>query len=153
MSYSKLKSACVAATALLILAQPTLAGSVPKISGKYALGFTETCQAVQTGSATGFINNFLVIANFDSTKGTVQLTGTLTAGGLVVWDGALSGLNQSPVSSTVNYSNTATTFTVDGTTYNVAYGPLKKGVAQSAVYSGIGPDGPGCLESGTAILQ
>ena len=126
--------------------------AVPKISGNYALNFTEMCQAVE-GGTTGFINNYLVVGDFNDTNMTVQITGTKTAGALVVWNGGTAGLVQSPDSGSTSYSNTATTITVDGTIYNVVYGPSKKGVAQSAQWSGIGPDGAGCLETGTAIIQ
>jgi hypothetical protein len=152
MIFPKLNSVFVAATATIILAGPTW-GSVPKISGNYALNFTEVCQGVQSTNTSGFMNNYLVVGAFNSTSKTVQLTGTLTDGGLVVWDGGVAGLNQSAVSANFSYSNTATTFTVSGVIYNVAYGKSIKGVAQSAVWSGIGPDGPGCLETGTAVHQ
>src|SRR5690348_12667785 len=124
-----LKPALLMATSLVFLSVPAFA-TVPIISGKYAVSVSATCQAIQTGSNGGVIESLNEIANFDSANGTVKITGTGIFGYLVVWSGGTSGYQTQTINQDQSYSNTATTITVNGITYNIAYGHVKKGIAQ-----------------------
>lgn len=145
-----LKRIFATATALALLTAPAFA-AVPAISGKYALGASGTCQAIQSGSVVGLIESLNELANFDSTTGMVKFTGTGIFGDLVVWTNGTSGYETKTINQTQTYSNTATTVTVNGITYNIVYGPVKNGIAQSAIYNGF--DANGCPVTGVAIRQ
>jgi hypothetical protein len=142
----------VSAVALLPMVQPALAA--PEISGSYSLSSTELCQAVlkTDGARTpGVMKNGLAVANFDNSSGTVSGTLAEIGGDLVVWTNATTGLSQDSRSFDVSYSNTGTTFTVNGVTLNVAYGSVQGGIAQSFQWNGANSNG--CLIIGTAIHQ
>ncbi len=144
----------LAALASVALASASHA-AVPQISGKYATNYSEICQQNNPNipvKGVGATYNQILVANFDPSTGTVTLTGTAVYGPLT---GNYTALTQSSVSQSGTYSNTANTLTMtlsgQTATFNVAYGPVKKGVAQSAVFGGI--DFAGCAASGTAIRQ
>jgi len=140
-----------AATAAVLLPAHTFAGTVPTLSGKYATSYNEICQQNNPNipvQGTGATYTEAVVADFNATAGTVTLKGSEIYGPLV---GGYVALTQSPLSESTTFSNTATTVTIGTTTYNVVYGPVKKGVAQSAVLTGI--DSAGCAASGVAIRQ
>jgi surface antigen len=143
------ESIFLAAAAALIIT-PAWA-TTPKISGKYVVNYNEICQQndpdIQFASQ-GQTNTETLLANFNSTSGTVKLSGSVTYGPLV---GSYVALATTPMSENTTYSNTATTVTIGSTTFNVLYGPLKNGIAQSAVFSGVSSGL--CAASATAIHQ
>lgn len=141
-----LKSTLLAVAAVMLLAVPVRA-SVPALSGNYALAVTGICQGVQSGSNPGFLGSLIETDNFDPSTGMVQITGSGISGGLVVWTGGTAGYQTQTISKTHSYSNTATTLTINGIAYNIIYGHVKNGVAQSAVVNGI--DGNGCVDTAT----
>lgn len=145
-----LKFAVLASVAFALGAVPANA-TVPVIKGKYAVTGNEVCQAVEGSSTPGLIASFVETANFDPTTGMVAVTGAGSGGYLVVWPGDQAGYQHKTFSKMYSYSNTATTVTIGGITFDIVYGHLKKGVAQSAAVSGI--DGSGCVEADTAIHQ
>ncbi len=141
-----------AATYSLMLA-PASAANVPALSGSYATSLNEVCQANLNNNEvnTGETHSETAIVIFNSNTGTVMLNGTDTSGALVVMGGTPVGYSQSPISGSGAYTNTATTVTLAGQTFNVAYGPVKKGIAQSLTFSGIAAGN--CALSGTSIRQ
>lgn len=145
-----LKSTLFASIALALIAAPANA-AVPKISGKYIVADSGTCQAIQDGSNPGLILSLIETANFDPATGMVKLTGVGVGGDLVVWSGGTAGYQTQTLSKTHSYSNTATTLTVNGNTLNIIYGAVKNGIAQSAVINGV--DGNGCVSTVTAIHE
>src|SRR5262249_19670746 len=59
-----------------------------------------------------------------------------------------------PVHSTVAYSNSPTTLTINGITYNVAYSNIQNGIARRVFFNGVLSEGTvpnACLASG--LLQ
>jgi hypothetical protein len=141
----------IAALASSLIFAPALAGSVPTISGKYATAYNEICQANNPSNPTpgvGETYSQTVIASFDSKAGTVKITGTSVTGPLI---GNYVALSQSPISESGPYSNTATTLSIGGATFNIAYGPVKNGIAQTAVFGGISSGG--CAATAVAIRQ
>ena len=123
---------------------------VPKLTGTYALSYTEVCQGYLSGSTPGSVTVETGTAAFAA--GSVTITGTKTSGDLVIPKGLVGGtFFQNPVAKTYKYSNDLSKLTIDGVAYNVAYGPSVEQVAQSFLFSG--PNGAGCVMSGTAILQ
>lgn len=123
---------------------------VPKLSGAYALNYTEICQGYLSGSTPGSVTVETGTATFD-TK-TVAITGTKTSGDLVIPKGLVGGtFFQKPVSKNYKYINDLTTLTINGVTYSVTYGASVEQVAQSFVFSG--PNGAGCVVSATAFIR
>ena len=123
---------------------------VPKLSGTYAINYTEICQGYLSGSSPGSVTVETGTAAFAS--GMVKITGTQTSGDLVIPKGLVGGtFFQNPVSKQYKYSNDLSKLTIDGVAYNVAYGPSVEQIAQSFVFSG--PNGDGCVVSASAILQ
>jgi hypothetical protein len=123
---------------------------VPKLTGTYAINYTEICQGYLTGSSPGSVTVETGTATFAA--GTVKIAGAKTSGDLVIPKGLVGGtFFQIPVSKQFNYSNDLSKLTIDGVAYNVAYGPSVNQIAQSFLFSG--PDGAGCAVSASAILQ
>jgi hypothetical protein len=165
----------------LAIAALVLAGSAQAqtISGKYVVTVTKFCQMVNTyqfGSANNvgdFVDgidtsgsNFkqsLYAATFSPAKGTVSITGFDNGGDIEIFQfaGAQTGTLGSPIAQVPNslksaYSNTATTFTVGGQTFNAMYGQVsKKGVAGYVAWQGVFASDQGnmCTEQGTAQAQ
>jgi len=138
------------AAAAALFAAPALA-TTPVISGKYIVNYNEICQQNDAHiqfAGQGQTNAETLLANFDTANATVKLTGSVTYAPLV---GNYIAPATTTVSQSLAYSNTATTVTIGSTTFNALYGPLKNGVAQSAVFSGISSGL--CSASATAIKQ
>jgi len=111
---------------------------VPVISGKYAQSAFLICP-------NGEIVSAALLSHFESATATEIITGIETTQILGV-----SGSSQSTTNFTTSYSNTATTFTFGANVFNVVYGPVVNGIAESFVFNGIvGP----CTEFGTEIRQ
>jgi hypothetical protein len=146
------KSIILAAGAFALFAVPAPA-AVPKLSGTYIVNYNEVCQAslVNGNNNTGESHSEALTVTFDDSTKTATLSGIDIQGALVDMNGTPSGYTQAPLSGSGPYSNTKTTVTIDGTTFNIFYGPLKKGVAQSAAFNGITTGN--CAASAMAILQ
>lgn len=124
-----------AAAMLAGFAAPAFAAA-PVISGNYVFTFTEICQANIPSSSPGTIQSTIAIANFNPTAGTVSVSGSEVDGDLVVLGGN-GGLTSTTLSQSFPYSNTGTTFTLNGTTLNAVYGKAKKTIAQNFIVGGV----------------
>lgn len=144
------------------LLAPALAGSFalfcgaanaapPIMSGKYVTNYNEICQANGQSGNGGASYAQAVIANFNNSAHTVKISGTSVTGPLTNASCCSANYTSSPISMSGSYSNTATTITIGQTTYNILYGPVKNGIAQSATFVGI--TNGGCSASATAIIQ
>jgi hypothetical protein len=128
-----------------------MAAQIPAMSGSYATTYNEICQANNpslNNPGAGETYTEILIADFDTGTSTVTLTGQSIIGPIV---GSYVPLAQKNISATVNYTNTASTLTIKGTSYSVVYGPVHHGMAQSAVFGGI--TNTGCAASATMIKQ
>jgi hypothetical protein len=152
--------------------------SFPLILGSYAISLTRACQPslqvaysnigghnVVTGvSMISGAPNTLSAGSLSATnsKGSGSLTGTVTQaqGDPIVVQDNLGGewgtlLSGGAGSGSVTFVQTATTLSItdtDGTsTYNIYYGPAKKGNAVNAVFGGI--DIKGCMDVGSITRQ
>jgi hypothetical protein len=137
-----------------ILGSTTASAGVPVIaptlSGTYVISYTEICQGYLTGSSPGSVTVESVTATF--AKPTVKLTGIKTSGDLVIPKGLVGGtFFQNALSKSSKYSNTATKLTIDGTAFNIVYGPSLRQITQSFVFSGA--SNPGCAVSATGFIQ
>jgi hypothetical protein len=141
------------ATAVLFICRPVVAQTVPVLSGKYATTYNEICQArtSTTNYSAGATYNQILVADFDNTRKTVQVTGTSVYGALVVVNGEPTKLTQTAINTNYPYSNTATTITIGSHTFNALYGPLILGMPQWALFGGI--SGDSCSASAVAIRQ
>lgn len=149
MPKSRCLPAMVGAAALTLFAVPAGA-SVPALSGKYALGGSGTCQALESGSSPGAIESVIETAKFDPATGMVKQTATSITGDLLAWTGT-TGYHTKRNSKTVTYSNTATTLTLNGITYNIVYGTVTNGIAQFAAFNGF--DKNGCAITATMTRE
>jgi hypothetical protein len=132
-------------------ADAVLGGTGPLISGVYIVNYSETCQAVQVGGAPGKVSTQTLTLTFNPTKHVVTYKGAKVSGALVVWKGLLGGaLKRTAVTGSWKFSSTATTLTINGAAFDVAYGPLSNQVPQSMVFGGM--SSPDCAASATAIL-
>jgi hypothetical protein len=153
--------------------------SAQTISGKYVVTVTKLCQLTGTYnfSTAGLGNNYLneinssgssfkqslYQATFSPSKGNVAINGFDDGGDLEIFQitGSVSAtlgstITQAPNSAKSSYSNTATTFTINGQVFNAMYGQVdKKGVAHYVAFQGVfaGDSGQECTEQGTASAQ
>jgi hypothetical protein len=139
--------------AVLFICAPVMAQTVPVLSGKYATTYNELCQAGTnaTSYSAGATYNQILVADFNSAKKTVRLTGTSVSGALVVVNGASPGLKRTTINESYPYSNTATTITIGSDTFNALFGPLVAGMPQWTVFGGLSSGG--CSASAVAIRQ
>jgi hypothetical protein len=155
------------------------ASAATTISGKYIVTVTKLCQMVDTyqfGSADN-VGNFvdgietsgssfkqsLYTATFSPAKGTVSIAGFDDGGDIEIFQltGAVtatlgSPIVQAPNSAKTAYSNTDTSITLGGQTFNAMYGQVsKKGVAGYVAFQGVFPSDQGnmCTEQGVAQAQ
>ena len=123
---------------------------IPTLSGSYALNYTEICQGYLSGTSPGSVSVQSVTATF--APHTLTIVGTKTSGDLVIPKSLVGGtFFQKPVSKSYPYSNSTTTLTLGGTTFNIVYGPISNRVAQSFVFSGA--SNAGCAVSATGFIQ
>ena|ERR1700733_5735173 len=153
--------------------------SAQTISGKYVVTVTKLCQLTGTYnfSTAGLGNNYLneidssgsnfkqslYQATFSPTKGNVTINGFDNGGDLEIFHitGSINTTLGNAITQVANsgkstYSNTATTFTINGQAYNAMYGQVdKKGVAHYVAFQGVfaGDSGQECTEQGTASAQ
>ncbi|MGD0191362.1 MAG: hypothetical protein ABSD74_11530 [Rhizomicrobium sp.] len=112
---------------------PAFAGHVPVLSGNYVYTADQACYG-QGG--TWEFNQTTAIANFNPSTGTATLNGYQSSG---------APPTLSPLSDSSSYSNTATTITVNGTTFEAFYGKASKKVASYVSFIGInGGQGATC---------
>lgn len=140
----------LAAVSLLFVCGVATAAT-PVLSGKYVTNYNEICQANGQSGNDGASYAQAVIADFDSAKGTVKITGTSIEGPLTNAKCCSTNYTSSPVSESGSYSNTATAITIGQSTYSIVYGPVKNGIAQSATFVGI--SNGGCSASAMAVRQ
>jgi hypothetical protein len=164
---------------LLAAALFCVPASAQTISGKYIVTVTKLCQLTGTYnfSTAGLGNNYLneidssgssfkqslYQATFSPTKGTATINGFDSGGDLEIFQvtGSVTAtlgnvISQVPNSGKSSYSNTATTFTINGQPFNAMYGQVdKKGVAHYVAFQGVfaGDSGQQCTEQGTASAQ
>jgi hypothetical protein len=150
------------------------ADATPVISGTYVIRLHTFCQPILTAHFNGSVvvdnlqlsqNEFdqqLLTGEFNDKKGKVTVSGFRDAGSAIVlkWTGASSGqsgsaLAENPVSATLPYSWTDSSFTVNGETYHAVLGAVdKKNIAHSVWWLGSFVEGGAtCSGSGEATLQ
>jgi len=135
----------------MAIREPAAVQTAPLISGKYAFTLNIICQAPAGGGGT--IAYEWGTADFHHAKGEMTFSGVGIDGDLIVTSGP-GGLTKGNGTQTSSYSNTKTTFTLtDLATFNVAYGPIINGIAQSFLYGGVFVVEPTCLITGIAIRQ
>jgi len=127
----------------------------PTLSGSYIVAYTQICQGYLGGSSNGSVETMSVTATFTPSTKKVKLVGKSTSGDLLVPKGFVGDvLFTNAVSTTYSYSNTATTLTINGTVYDIVYGPSSQQITQSFVFSGPDlPHGGSCAVSATATHQ
>lgn len=126
----------LAAAATLAVSVPAMA-AVPTLSGAYVYTSIESCY-----------NNSWSVAHTTGTATFTPSTGTATISG---YHAGGTPPTLTPVSGTISYSNTATTITLNGTTYEVSYGKATKGVATHLAFIAVvpGDSGAACSDQGT----
>ncbi|HEU0155075.1 MAG TPA: hypothetical protein VFQ82_03325 [Stellaceae bacterium] len=126
------------------VANPAIA---QEISGKYAIILQTTCQTIMSGRAVlepGSLSNSVGLADFtpdpkDHNKGVAHIDETVIGGPPAA--SKTGSLAASPRNSTVSYSNTATTLTINAIRYNAIYTEIQNGVAQRVFFNGIAAEG------------
>ncbi len=151
-----------AAVATLLAVAPAVAAT-PVISGKYVYASSTFCQPTiqieyaQDTNGQTFVNGLNLtepedtahevgLASFDPTTLTVTFSGKKDHGSnvLLQTSGGLQGsmIAEKTESGSGSYSNTATTVTLSGATYNATYGKSSKGVVE--YFALVGLDSAGC---------
>jgi hypothetical protein len=137
------------AAALLVLGGSAWAAGLPPkaaptVSGGYTYTWIESC--FNTNGTLAGISHTTGTLTFDTASGMATLSGFTTQGEPPVL---------MPISGTAAYSNTATTITINGQTYDVFYGKLAKKVATSLTYIAVvnGDDGAKCSDQAQLTAQ
>ncbi len=136
----------IAATLLLcgsaIAAPPPKA--IPALSGSYTYTWIESC--FDTNGMLAGVSHTTGTLSFDPGSGMATLNGFTAQGEPPVL---------APISGTAAYSNTKTTVTINGQSYDVFYGKVSKGVATSFTYINVvdGDDGAKCSDQAQLFLQ
>lgn len=113
------------------------APAVPKLMGNYILTVNITCQATPSFPAGAVATRFLTV-NYNSDTGVARIEGTQIQGYLIVPAGKKAGFSSIKVSTTSPFSNTATTLTASGVTWQIQYGKVdERGVAESYQTTGL----------------
>jgi hypothetical protein len=160
----KLQHAGLLMLAAAVCAAPAWAAT-PIISGNYVYASRTFCQpTIQLNYANDqnnqtFVNGLNMTApedtaheagqaSFDSSTATVTFSAFKDHGSnvLLQTSGGLQGsvISEKSESGSANYSNTATTVTLNGMTFNVTYGKSAKGI--STGFELVGLDPSGCSE-------
>jgi hypothetical protein len=152
-------------TGATLLAAQTASATTPTISGSYNLSTSEYCQPVYNPWPTGTQLSYeglhassIGTADFDSSTGNVSATGETISGKVIVTNSTAGNMTAAPYTLSGPYSNTATTFTLDGTDYQVDYAYVVKGLAQTFHFYttttlGTGVTAANCVVQGSAALQ
>ena len=171
MNTHRLICVAVCLSALFAIALPAEADT-PQLSGTYAITITTLCQAqFSTSLVGGQSNNAVETIDTHNTGKIESATGTATFSGGQISGSTLGGKGDLTVienngafqgnqfgiateSGGINgpYSNTATTLTLGGTTYNAAYGNIVNNVANYVTFLMVDTT-KDCVEQGTAVHQ
>lgn len=154
--------------------------ATPKLSGSYALSLSQNCQVtvgtstydnIELGNGTtttlanlfdatvddGKFSQSVGIANFDDSTHTLSFSGTEVRGSVLIVPGLSSSnelMSSSPNSVSVGYSvPSASSFVLDGVSYQAAYGDIVKGIARYVTFVALDPSKPACSDYGTAMHQ
>jgi hypothetical protein len=129
-------------SALAAAAPPPKA--VPAVSGTYTYTWIESC--FNTNGTLAGVSHTTGTLAFDSGSGMATLSGFTAQGSPPVL---------TTISGTAAYSNTKTTITINGQTYDVFYGKVAKGVATSLTYIAVvdGDSGAKCSDQAQLLLQ
>lgn len=134
------------ALALLAVAVAKPAGA-QEISGKYAIFLQTTCQTIMSGTAilsAGGVSSSIGIADFTPNPkhldtGIVDIAETVIGGSPAA--SKTGSLRADPRHSTVPYSTTETTLTINGIRYNAIYPRSQAGIAGQVFFNGIAAAG------------
>ena len=126
--------------------------------GDFSDGTTSLASIFDRTVDDGKISITTAKATFNPTSGTAVLSGLSDKGSVLLVQGLSDpseNLAEIPFggANPVNYSNTASTLTINGLTFNVSYGNIVSGVAKYVTFSGLDSQKPGCAEQGTAVHQ
>jgi hypothetical protein len=116
----------------------------PTVSGSYTYTWIESCFNTD-GTLAGVSHTTGTLA-FDTASGMATLSGFTAQGSPPVL---------TTISGTAAYSNTKTTITINGQTYDVFYGKAAKGIATSLTYIAVvdGDSGAKCSDQAQLLLQ
>lgn len=128
-----------------ILCASATDAAVPIISGTYLLKEAKVCgiaadpwPGAVTTSFDGVSKSIVATVAFDHATGKADITGVQGSTQIIVPNSSGGSVSLSPNDgSAIPYSNTATTFTVNGQTYKVIYGTVTGGIAQELEFSGV----------------
>ena len=116
--------------------------ATPVLTGNYIFTWWEQCRRPDGGLAG--VGQTTARVTFDATNGVATFNGFQPAG---------NPLTLEPIVGSATYSNTATTFTLDGDTFQAFYGDLKKGVPAYVSYIGVvtGDSGATCSDQAQLV--
>lgn len=151
--------------------------STPKLSGNYALSLHTECQVnvtqVQDGGQStncgscngdvldiqtnddGKFQHEVGVATFSPSTGQVTVNASGGQGPVLFYNPKSppsDNFAAEAISGTDPYSNTSSTFTINGDEYNAAYGDIVKGIAHYVSFERIDTQKQ-CVEWGTAVRQ
>jgi len=139
----------IAAVTLMFCSSALAAGTpppkaVPAVSGTYTYTWIESC--FNTNGTLAGVSHTTGTLAADSGSGMATLNGFTAQGSPPVL---------TTISGTAAYSNTKTTITINGQTYDVFYGKVTKGVATSLTYIAVvdGDSGAKCSDQAQLSLQ
>ena len=124
--------------------------------GDFSDGTTSLASVFDKTVDDGKISLTTAKATFNSTSGTVVMSGLSDKGSVLLVQGLSDpseNLAEVPSGGTLNFSNTASTLTINGLTWNVAYGNIVSGIAHYVTFTGIDSQKPGCADQGFAVRQ
>src|SRR5262249_16235137 len=101
--------------------------AVPQLSGTYVFNATQNCLP-----STGDLQSLTGTMTFDPSTGKMKVCEYITSG---------NPLTLEKGKGTDIFSNSASTFTLDSTTFQAFYGKLAKGIATSFSFIGVIPGG------------
>jgi hypothetical protein len=140
---SDVKSMMILSALLLVALSSQKQTSAQELSGEYAILLQTTCQMIVSGSATlqpGSSSNSVGTAVFTPRRktnnaGMVIINETVIGGPLIT--SGTGSVASSPRHSTVAYSNSATTLTINGIRYNAVYSNIQNGIADRVFFNGV----------------
>jgi hypothetical protein len=152
---------------ILVLGALLLSGaaaSAQTIAGTYAFLLTVNCQGMlrlhKDGSGKmfnvtmqrpGMLQEVLGTATFGTATGKAHIVGHMVSGDLLrILGQAGEAMRQQSLNVWWTYSNTASTFTLNGKLYRAVYTNVASGVAGGAYFQRLTDN---CVESGSAIRK
>jgi hypothetical protein len=142
------KSTVILSALMLVALASQKPSSAQELSGEYAILLQTTCQMIISGSAIlepGSSSNSVGTAVFTprpktNSAGMVVISETVIGGSLIT--SGTGSVASSPQHSTVDYSNSATTLTINGIRYNAVYSNIQKnGIADRVFFNGVLSEG------------